>query len=329
MAPGAAALLRGAGNARGPAWRVAGATVRGASHVRSGLPNQDALRWLPDAGQGPPVALAISDGHGSARCFRSDVGARLAAEAATQTLLEFLENRCDVADLAVTEGATEALVRRWRQAVERHRREAPFAPSEIEALVRDAGASGWKAVEANPLLAYGATLSAVLLAESFVVYLQVGDGDILAVSEAGEVSRPLPPDGRLFAGQTTSLCAPQAWRDFRVHFQPLAHAGSAGAHAKPALILLATDGYANSFRDDAAFLRVGSDLLEMILANGLDAVAGGLAPWLDEASQLGSGDDITLALACRTDVVEQRAAAPSLPAPVAPPEPLGRLTAVH
>jgi hypothetical protein len=32
----------------------------------------------------------------------------------------------------------------------------------------------------------------------------------------------------------------------------------------PALILLATDGYANSFPDEAGFLKVGSDLLGMI-----------------------------------------------------------------
>ena len=62
----------------------------------------------------------------------------------------------------------------------------------------------------------------------------------------------------------------------------------------PALVLAATDGYANSFADDAGFLQVGSDLLAMIRADGLELVSGELARWLSEVSELGSGDDVTV-----------------------------------
>ncbi|MDQ3699739.1 MAG: protein phosphatase 2C domain-containing protein, partial [Chloroflexota bacterium] len=65
-------------------WRVVGTSVRGASHRRHGLPNQDALRWWPESGLGPPLVLAVADGHGSAKCFRSDVGSRLAVAAAVE-----------------------------------------------------------------------------------------------------------------------------------------------------------------------------------------------------------------------------------------------------
>jgi hypothetical protein len=64
----------------------------------------------------------------------------------------------------------------------------------------------------------------------------------------------------------------------------------------PALILLATDGYANSFRTDQDFLKVGSDMLEMIRRDGWQYVKNRLNGWLAEASQLGSGDDITVGL---------------------------------
>ena len=59
-------------------WRVIGASVRGAAHLSSGAPNRDAIHWLPEYGAGPPVILAVSDGRGSAKCIRSDVGSRLA-----------------------------------------------------------------------------------------------------------------------------------------------------------------------------------------------------------------------------------------------------------
>jgi hypothetical protein len=151
------------------------------------------------------------------------------------------------------------------------------------------------AIEANPLIAYGATLLVAVVMPACIIYLQLGDGDILNVSQAGEVTRPaIPGDERLFADETTSLCSPDAWRDVRVYFQAL-------AGEPPALILLATDGYGKSFRDEAGFLAVGSDVLEMIRSDGLEAVAHNLPAWLSEASQTGSGDDITLGMLYRLD----------------------------
>ena len=61
-------------------WRAIGESVRGAAHLRSGLVNQDAFHWLPASGVGPPLILVISDGHGSAKYFRSHIGSAQAAE---------------------------------------------------------------------------------------------------------------------------------------------------------------------------------------------------------------------------------------------------------
>jgi hypothetical protein len=128
-----------------------------------------------------------------------------------------------------------------------------------------------------------------------IIYMQLGDGDILAVSGTGEVERPsLPADERLFADETTSLCTPNAWRDMRVYFQTL-------AGEPPALLLLATDGYSKSFRDEAGFFAVGSDLLEMLRSDGMQAIEQELPTWLSEASERGSGDDITLGIVHRVD----------------------------
>ena len=94
-----------------------------------------------------------------------------------------------------------------------------------------------------------------------------------------------------------------AWRDFRIGFQTFGRAD------RPALVLLATDGYANAFREDAGFLQVGTDLLAMIREEGLQHVAAGLETWLAEASDSGSGDDVTLGLLCRRDAVAGNAPA--------------------
>jgi len=283
-------------------WRVIGKSVRGASHVRADMPNQDAICWLPESGAGLSLILAVSDGHGSAKSFRSDVGANLAVNTAMEVLQEFLDGQPDVANLSAIKRTAEErlpqeLERRWKKEVKDDIKNKPLSTDKLDELQENEGASALQAVETNPLLAYGATLLTALVAESFIVYLQLGDGDILTVSETGEVVSPLPRDERLFANETTSLCSHNSWRDFRVGFQTLIQ--------PPALILLSTDGYANSFRDEEAFLKVGTDIWRMIRSDGLDEVNESLEMWLTEASQIGSGDDITLGIICRMDALQE------------------------
>ena len=66
--------------------------------------------------------------------------------------------------------------------------------------------------------------------------------------------------------------------------------------ALPSLVLLSTDGYANSFRSDEDFLKIGQDYLEIIRQQGIASLAEELPAILTEATQQGSGDDITLAI---------------------------------
>jgi hypothetical protein len=95
-----------------------------------------------------------------------------------------------------------------------------------------------------------------------------------------------------------SLCSEDAVAGFRVFVQPL-------AEFSPELIILSSDGYANSFRSDGGFLKIGGDLLEIIREEGIAAVENNLERWLQEASECGSGDDITLALLWRSPAEEE------------------------
>jgi serine/threonine protein phosphatase PrpC len=281
-------------------WSAVGQSVRGAAHLRTGLPNQDAIRWLPASGAGPPLILAVSDGHGSAKYFRSHIGSERAVETTAWLIQDLLDGQPDPANLSAIKRTAEdrlpqQITRWWKQAVAEHLKQAPLTADELGTLEQQEGVAARQAIADNPSLAYGATILAVLVAETFILYLQLGDGDILVVAEDGQVSRPLEHDARLFANQTTSLCSTDAWRDVQIRFQAL-------VEPPPALVLLATDGYANSFVNEAAFLQVGTDILEMIRTEGLEAVQESLETWLSEASQAGSGDDITLGILCRADI---------------------------
>ncbi len=279
-------------------WRAIGRSVIGASHIRSGMPNQDAIR-LPDEVEGALI-LAVSDGHGSSRYFRSDRGARMAVDCSVTLLKEFLKGQPDLTNLSsikrtADERLPQELVRRWHAAVAEDLSREPLTSEELTILERKESSKARQSVERKPMLAYGATLLAVVVTEAFIFYLQLGDGDILTVSEDGEVSRPIPHDPRLMANQTTSLCADDAWRDVIVRLQAV-------VGKPPALILLSTDGYANSFVNEEAFLKVGSDILDIIQESGLAFVEKDLESWLTEASRAGSGDDITMGIVCRMDV---------------------------
>jgi serine/threonine protein phosphatase PrpC len=307
-------------------WRCAGQTVLGASHERGKLPNQDAIKWFPnypDMGAGLPLIMAISDGHGSRKNFRSDQGSALAVEAAIKVLKEFsasghstqpvpdrkseFSNPATITDSAKNR-LPQRLINEWRDAVDCHWREHPVLAEEEQEWqqVKQEWERSNKSSRPDPqsgleepfLIPYGSTLLAVLITEQFTLYLQLGDGDILCVGSNGQVTYPFDRDPRLMANETTSLCTPNAWHDIRVEIQ--FHAGKL-QNQIPALILLATDGYSNSFSSEADFQKIGSDYYDMICSTGLDKVADALTEYLSETSQEGSGDDITLGIIKRLE----------------------------
>jgi hypothetical protein len=272
-------------------WQVLGRSVRGASHTRMGLPNQDAIGWRESAGcaGGPEafrgeVLLAVADGHGSAKCFRSDLGSRFAIDTAMELM--------GAPGSPDRERLPQELVCRWRRAVESHLAEEPIAANTLKQLERKLGKDARRAVECDPALAYGSTLVAAMVSDRAVWYVQLGDGDILTVSEEGEVGRPWAREGDRIGDETASLATRDAAREVRMRV-------TGAQEAMPALVLLATDGYANSFREDGGFLAVGADLLRMIHTEGIAPVDENLEGWLREASELGSGDDITVGLLWR------------------------------
>ncbi|CAN5808806.1 hypothetical protein BH24ACI1_BH24ACI1_25110 [soil metagenome] len=282
-------------------WRIIGETVPGASHIRAEIPNQDAILQVRESGRSLPIILSVADGHGSPKCFRSNYGSRFAVKKSAQIVGEFLDERRGKFDLAEIETKgkdylPKEFVKKWRKTVEYHLKNNSFTDEEFKKLEEKSGAGARKLIEENPLLAYGTTSLTVAMEEDFVLYLQLGDGDILNVSETGEVTKPLPEDARLLANETTSMCLPKAENDFRFFVQKIS-----GEHS-PALVLLSTDGYLNSFSDEAGFFQAGTDILNMLAAeNGFDAVNENLKAWLEEATQMGSGDDCTVGIIYRPD----------------------------
>lgn len=292
-------------------WSIKTATVPGASHERAGTPNQDAVDHCPWSGAESAVALAVSDGHGSPHCFRSDVGARTAVDVAVRLLSVFLESwgqrPLDEIDREAQTHLIENLTRHWALDVERHRQKHPFS-NEEEQLLRSKvypGGSNAALKSGAASLAYGATLLAVAVGNGFAIFFQLGDGEFLIVPEAPGPAEPaMAQDPMLIANETTSLCMPDAKRFFRYRFLET-------AAAPPRLILASTDGYPNCFKGEADFQKVGTDLRDGIRRDGFAAIGDALQGWLRQASAEGSGDDATLGLIWREDDIAPEPGAPA------------------
>ncbi|MBX3000989.1 MAG: protein phosphatase 2C domain-containing protein [Caldilineaceae bacterium] len=266
-------------------WYLLGYSQIGATHQRAGRPNQDAMS-VADGSTAttapPPLVVAVADGHGSARYARSDQGASIAVACAVQLLDEMLksarETEASYSEVKryAEERLPQLLVQRWRDEVE----------SELKRHPPDDGD------DETGILLYGTTLLAMALTESYMIFLQIGDGDFRMVTEEGHVYAPLQQDQRLLGTETFSLAQAKAWKYVRVHFQMW-------GDTLPALLMLSTDGYSNSFVSPEDFDRVGSDLLTLLRAEGVDAIQRKLPEWLKEASEAGSGDDVTVVLVYR------------------------------
>lgn len=273
--------------------RVAGTSVRGVSHTRDGLPNQDALALVhAGANERGRIFAAVADGHGGARHFRSAVGSRFAVDAAIHEMRRIADDweagsTERQAQIAASE-LPQAIVTEWLEQVQRHLDSTPITNEEWETLATAAGDAAREQVESEPKLAYGATLIAALVTSRQILLIQVGDGDALLVSADGKAWQPIPHDERLTGEFTTSLCRNSAAADFRYSITEIDN--------RVALLVLATDGYSNSFRTDADFMQVGTDVLELVRKHGVSQVEKQLPQILEHASANGSGDDITMAL---------------------------------
>jgi len=283
-------------------WKALSASVQGASHELGGFTNQDAVRLKNPSDSDDVLLLAVADGHGSARSFRSERGSAMAAECALRELQRFIRRMGPDAPLSQVRRQAQALwpkalLAAWKSAVRADIAVHPFTEMDFAAFPEAPPAlKPGQDLPITAYLAYGATLIAAAITHRYILYSQLGDGDILTVQADGTVTRPLTRKHEYMSNQTVSLCSHHAFDEFQIRVDPM-------RGPMPALIMLSTDGYANCFGDDEGFYKVGSDFLEYLRVEGTHFVGQKLEQWLRQSSHDGSGDDITVGMAVRTNTL--------------------------
>jgi serine/threonine protein phosphatase PrpC len=295
-------------------WVVFGSSIQGEYHKNSNRPNQDAIKWFPDSGIGGEnsvLVLAIADGHGAPVHFRSKKGADIAIAVALSTIREFLKQEITPDNISAIKKLAESklpqlITRNWQDKVKEDIKENSYNEGELETL---ASRANGPAGEDRDTVPYGTTLLTVAIKDFFILIVQIGDGDILAVNNDGDVTRPLEKDKRLISNETTSLCMINSWDEIRVVLRVFNKAESI-----PSLFLVSTDGYYNSFcgtnvndndnENDKEFRAMARGYLKIINEDGgYQKVKSELNDILTQTSKEGSGDDITLGIILNKDSI--------------------------
>ena len=255
-------------------------TCIGQSHIKHGTPCQDSsLCYQGNAFR----MIAVSDGHGSTSCPRSDRGSRLACRIAQEVFTEFaetvsLQNR----DTAARDLCAE-ICRRWKAAVLSDYENEPFSEAELEKVSEKYLAHYQSGRQGQH--AYGATLIAAVESAAGILAIRCGDGECIAIDSQGRFSRPIPWNDKCDVNVTTSLCDTDAVEEFRW----------AWLEEMPAALWISTDGVDNSYPDPADLQEFYANLSVRALEQGCAAVTEELQSFLPMLTQRCSQDDLSVA----------------------------------
>jgi hypothetical protein len=285
-------------------WVVCGATVKGRTHIHSGRPNQDSLRWLNEPSNQVKI-LSIADGHGSVNHFRSNIGSQVATKVSVKVFSN-LFRRIDWTHMNISQirdiirySIPRYIVRMWNEMVTSHLIKNPVSHNELKKEFGECCEEIFNMISTNPRIIYGSTSITTVVTNSFIFCFQIGDGDIVIVDRERKLVRPFAYDNQLgdIAGvspmdETNSLCMNNSWNNYDVKVYST-------DELQPRLILVSTDGFCYSFRNLKGFLDIGTDYVDILDNRGPLYLKKRLTQILRKTSDRGSGDDITLGLIYR------------------------------
>ena len=261
-----------------------GEVVKGASHKRVGKPCQDSRKILVNPGS---IILATADGHGSSSSPHSKYGSQIAVNVFCKVLMEYL-NKYE-GDMEAFESflrndgdttVSQEIENEWKSRVEKANRKR---------IKRKKKTPPDEAVKLDIWRQYGTTLLGLVIMPSWYFAFQLGDGDIMLIDDTG--AKHAVEAVKLLGTETHSLSQPEAWK------RAVAAVGQTPDSNSRYTFIVSTDGFANSYPSEEAFIKTCIDYFETIKEYGAEAIESNLTTWLNETSAMGSGDDITVLFA--------------------------------
>lgn len=285
-------------------------SCEGESHKATNKVCQDySLTSIKD---GLTVAV-VCDGHGGERYFRSDVGAKYAAEITLDVVSLFVENIDqsifvnkpytaigptstidDAEQLSEIDKAFRRLfssiIYKWNERIEEHARTTALSDWEINNVPQkylDEFADA-KSLEKH----YGCTLMAYVQTKEYWFAFHIGDGKCISFQKDPIWREPVPWDERCFLNKTTSLCDTSAIEEFRYCYQ--------GNGEFPIAVFLGSDGLDDSFGEEENLVNFYIQILKMLCNEGIEVTSQSLEEDLPKLSAIGSKDDMSVAFVYNT-----------------------------
>ena len=283
-------------------------TCQGESHKATNKVCQDYSSIY--IGDNYTIAI-VCDGHGGERYFRSDIGAKMAADVTMECVKEFLADcskdvfsgipftQKESLETEINGGLMQkasrqdnafrqlfsSIIYRWRECILEHASRHPLSDFEKGSLKQDYldAFNRQESLEKN----YGCTLMCYACSNLFWMAFHIGDGKCISFDKDGNYNEPIPWDERCFLNKTTSLCDENALDEFRYCF--------CGDGSYPVAVFLGSDGIDDSFGETNNLINFYAQIVKLLAKSSLKEAQAELESTLPKLSKLGSQDDMSVA----------------------------------
>lgn len=293
-------------------------SCQGESHIATGKVCQD-YSYSKVYENGNSIAL-VCDGHGGKRYFRSDIGAKIAAEVTERNVQIFLDEVGHnlITDKAFTQEETisgqidrqdfdkqsaveiafrqlfASIISGWNSKVLEHASLNPIKDEEKKDLepkwIEDFN------IGVSLEKVYGCTLIVYASTPNYWIAFQIGDGKCFAFDQNGQWSEPIPWDERCFLNKTTSICDSSAIDEFRYCYQ--------GDGVFPIAMILGSDGIDDSFGAEENQANFYVQILKSLVKSGIADTLHEIETTLPQLSKIGSQDDMSVSMVFNLDTIK-------------------------
>lgn len=263
-------------------------TVQGASHIRKKKTCQD---YSASCCNERFAIIAVADGHGDDRYFRSALGSQFAVEAAIESIREFID--CEESDRfsskpektqnEVLKQLEKSIIAGWNKKVKEHISTNPFLEEEPIPLSENRRENYRNGRFTETI--YGTTLLVAVVTDRYSFGMQIGDGDSTIGFDDGTYDT-IPKDESLIANITTSLCQENAIEKFHE---------KVFIDKKPVFIAISTDGVLNSFKTEDHYRNFIKRVVNTFTVDDFETTKGFLEEYMHKITRDGSGDDLSVA----------------------------------
>ena len=296
-------------------------SCQGESHKSSNKPCQD-FSYSAVTDSGMSIAI-VCDGHGGDRYFRSDIGAKYAAEVTLEAVRQFVasidqslfEGNPYTAEeaIALEETLSEepikkqkpidiafrqlfsSIIFQWNNRIVEHATNTPISSWEAENVdsiyLEDLKQKGGIKLEKI----YGCTLMVYVQMPTYWFAFHLGDGKCISFQEKPLWMEPIPWDDRCFLNKTTSICDSGAINEFRYCYQGDGHF--------PMAIFLGSDGLDDSFGEIENLTNFYIQVVKMLVNEGRESTIKSIEEELPHLSAIGSKDDMSIAFVYDIDAL--------------------------